>query len=147
VASYIRHGDQWKIMNSSKILSIVIATIATVLVMSSINSANHIFAQKDDTSNSGGGSDNGGSSSSGTSSSSSSSSSKSDYDNFQKCLSDAATGGSATKQQIRDCFDSTYGGSSTSSSGGSSGGNTDNSGSSSDSGSGSNSNDNSNSNN
>ncbi len=121
-------------MNSSKILSIVIAPIATVLVMSSINSANYVFAQKDGTSNSGGGSsDSGSSSNSGTSSSSSSSSFKSDYDNFQKCLSDAATGGSATKQQIRDCFDSTYGGGS-SGGGSSSGDNTDNSGSSSDTG-------------
>ncbi len=56
----------------------------------------------------------------------------SDYDKFQKCLSDAATGGSATKQQIKDCFDSTYGGGSSSSS--SSSGNTDNSGGSSDTG-------------
>ena len=35
--------------------------------------------------------------------------SKSGYDKFQKCLSDAASGGSATKSQIRTCFDSTYG--------------------------------------
>ena len=41
---------------------------------------------------------------------SSSGSSKSDYDKFQSCLSDDATGGSATKQQIKDCFSSTYGG-------------------------------------
>jgi hypothetical protein len=125
-------------MNSSKILSIVIATIAAALVMSSIHSANYVFAKKDDSSSSGsGGSDNGSSGSSGgTSGSSSSSSSKNDYDTFQKCLSDAASGGSATKQQIKDCFSSSYGGSSTgSSSGGSSdSGNTDNSGSSSDSG-------------
>ena len=36
-------------------------------------------------------------------------SSKAGYDKFQKCLSDAASGGSATKSQIRTCFDSTYG--------------------------------------
>jgi hypothetical protein len=126
-------------MNSSKIMSIVIATIAAALVMSSIHSASHVFAKKDNTgSSSGGGSDsgssNGGSGSSGgTSSSSGSSSSNGDYGNFQKCLSDATTGGSATKQQIRDCFDSTYGGGS-SSGGSTTSGNTDNSGSSSDTG-------------
>ncbi|MFZ0328138.1 MAG: hypothetical protein WAL66_12645 [Nitrososphaeraceae archaeon] len=121
-------------MNNSKIMSIVIATIAAALVMSSIHSASHVFAKKDGTSSSGGGSDSGSSgSSSGTSSSSGSGSSTSDYDNFQKCLSDAATGGSAAKQQIKDCFDSTYG-SGSSSGGSSSSGNTDNSGSSSDTG-------------
>lgn len=121
-------------MNNSKIMSIVIATIAATLVMSSIHSASHVFAKKDDTSSSGGSDSNSGSgSNSGTSSSSGSSSSKGDYDNFQKCLSDATTGGSATKQQIRDCFDSTYGGGS-SSGGSSSSDNTDNSGSSSDTG-------------
>ena len=36
-------------------------------------------------------------------------SSKAGYDKFQKCLSNAASGGSATKSQIRTCFDSTYG--------------------------------------
>ncbi len=122
-------------MNNSKIMSIVIATIATALVMSSIHTASHVFAKKDDTSSSGG-SDSGsggGGSSSGTSRRADSSSSKGDYDNFQKCLSDATTGGSATKQQIKDCFDSTYG-SGSRSGGSSSSGNTDNSGSSSDTG-------------
>ena len=46
-------------MNNSKIMSIVIATIATALVMSSIHSASHVFAKKDGTSSSGGGSDSG----------------------------------------------------------------------------------------
>jgi hypothetical protein len=76
----------------------------------------HVLAQKDDSSKSGSNSD-----------SSSSSSTKDDYDKFQKCLSDTATDGSSTKQQIKDCFDSIYGNGSSSDSG-----NTDNSGSSSD---------------
>ena len=102
-------------MNTSKIVSIVIATIAVALSVSSISFTGHVFAQKDDNSNSGGGTvavvaivavvrveavaaaQNGGSS-------------KSDYDKFQSCLSGASNDGSATKQQIRDCFDSTYGG-------------------------------------
>ena len=46
-------------MNNSKIMSIVIATIAAALVMSSIHSASHVFAKKDGTSSSGGGSDSG----------------------------------------------------------------------------------------
>jgi hypothetical protein len=90
-------------MNNSKIMSVVITTIAAALLASlTVGFASHIFAQKDDSSNSG--------------SSGSSSSTKDDYDKFQKCLSDAATDGSATKQQIKDCFDSTYGGGSSSSS-------------------------------
>jgi hypothetical protein len=90
-------------MNNSKIMSVVITAIAAALLASStVGFASHVFAQKDDSSNSG---------------SSGSSSTKDDYDKFQKCLSDAATDGSATKQQIKDCFDSTYGGGSSSSSG------------------------------
>jgi hypothetical protein len=88
-------------MNNSKIMSVVITTIAAALLASlTVGFASHIFAQKDDSSNSG--------------SSGSSSSTKDDYDKFQKCLSDAATDGSATKQQVKDCFDSTYGGGSSS---------------------------------
>ena len=69
-------------------------------------------------------------------SSSSSSSSKAGYDKFQKCLSDAASGGSATKSQIRTCFDSTYGAGGSSGSGsGSSGSGSGSSGSGSGSGS------------
>ena len=100
-------------MNTSKIVSIVITTIAVALSVSSISFTGHVFAQKDDNSNSGGGSSGGSDSSSSSGSSSggsSSGSSKSDYDKFQSCLSDDATGGSATKQQIKDCFSSTYGG-------------------------------------
>ena len=103
-------------MDNSKIMSVVITAIAAALLASStIGFANHVFAQKDDSSKSGSNSD----------SSSSSSSTNDDYDKFQKCLSDAATDGSATKQQIKDCFDSIYGSGSSSSSSG----NTDNSGS------------------
>ena len=99
-------------MNTSKIVSIVITTIAVALSVSSISFTGHVFAQKDDNSNSGGGSSGGSdsSSSSGSSREEGSGSSKSDYDKFQSCLSDDATGGSATKQQIKDCFSSTYGG-------------------------------------
>ena len=57
----------------------------------------------------------------GSSNGGSSSSSNSDYDNFQNCLSDAETDGSATEQQIKDCYDSIYGGSGTSGTSGSSG--------------------------
>jgi len=93
-------------MNSSKIMSVVITAIAAALLASSIvGFASHVFAQKDDDSKSRSDSD----------SSSSSSSTNDDYDKFQKCLSDAATDGSATKQQIKDCYDSIYGGSSSSS--------------------------------
>ena len=53
--------------------------------------------------------------------SSSSDSSKTDYDKFQSCLSDAASGGSATKGDIKDCFSSAYGGGSSGGSSGSSG--------------------------
>jgi hypothetical protein len=89
-------------MNNSKIMSVIIATIAAALLASStVGFASYVFAQKDDSSDSG-------------SSSGSSSSTKDDYDKFQKCLSDAATDGSATKQQVKDCFDSTYGGGSSS---------------------------------
>ena len=84
-------------------ISIVFMTIAVALSVSSVSFTSHVFAQKDDSSNSGSGS---GSSDSG----SSSGSGKGDYDKFQSCLSDASNGGSATKQQIRDCFDSTFGG-------------------------------------
>lgn len=95
-------------MNNSKIMSVVITAIAAALLASSIvGFANHVFAQKDDGSKSRRNSD-------------SSSSTNDDYDKFQKCLSDAATDGSATKQQIKDCYDSIYGGSSSSSSSGSS---------------------------
>src|SRR6476660_134318 len=94
-------------MNRSKITSIVAITIAAALLASSIAIASPVFAKKgSDSSGSGG----------------SSSSSKSDYDKFQKCLSDDATGGSATKQQIKDCFSSTYGGGSSSGGSGSSSG-------------------------
>jgi len=116
-------------MNTSKIVSIVITTIAVALSVSSISFTGHVFAQKDDNSNSGGGSSGGSSGGSDSSSSSGSSSggsssgsSKSDYDKFQSCLSDDATGGSATKQQIKDCFSSTYGGGSSSGGSGSSSG-------------------------
>jgi hypothetical protein len=123
-------------MNTSKIVSIVITTIAVALSVSSISFTGHVFAQKDDNSNSGGGSSGGSDSSSSSSGSSSggssSGSSKSDYDKFQSCLSDASNDGSATKQQIRDCFDSTYGGGSSGSSGSSD--TNDNSGGSSDTG-------------
>ena len=102
-------------MNRSKITSIVAITIAAALLASSIAIASPVFAKKGSDSSGSGGSSSGtsgsGGSSSGTSGSGgSSSSSKSDYDKFQKCLSDDATGGSATKQQIKDCFSSTYGG-------------------------------------
>jgi hypothetical protein len=82
-------------------------TIAVALSVSSVSFTSHVFAQKDDSSNSGSGSSDSGSSSG---------SGKGDYDKFQSCLSDASNGGSATKQQIRDCFDSTFGGGSSSSS-------------------------------
>ena len=42
-------------MNTSKIVSIVITTIAVALSVSSISFTGHVFAQKDDNSNSGGG--------------------------------------------------------------------------------------------
>ena len=97
-------------MNNSKIMSVVITAIAAALLASStVGFASYVFAQKDDSRDSG---SNSGSSSG--SSSDSSSSTKDDYDKFQKCLSDAATDGSATKQQVKDCFDSTYGGGSSS---------------------------------
>jgi hypothetical protein len=93
-------------MNNSKIMSVVITAIAAALLASStVGFASYVFAQKDDSSDSG---------SNSGSSSGSSSSTKDDYDKFQKCLSDAATDGSATKQQVKDCFDSTYGGGSSS---------------------------------
>jgi hypothetical protein len=112
-------------MNNSKIVPVVITAIAAALLASStVGFASHVFAQKDDSSNSG--------SNSGSSGSSGSSSTKDDYDKFQKCLSDAATDGSATKQQIKDCYDSTYGSDSSSSSGSD---NTGNSGTGTDSGS------------
>ena len=99
-------------MNNSKICRVVITTIAAALLASStVGFASHVFAQKDDDSKSRSNSD---------SSSSSSSSTKDDYDKFQRCLSDAATDGSATKQQINDCFDSVYGSGSSSSSDGTS---------------------------
>jgi hypothetical protein len=108
-------------MNNSKIVPVVITAIAAALLASStVGFASHVCAQKDDSSNSG------------SSGSSGSSSTKDDYDKFQRCLSDAATDGSATKQQIKDCYDSTYGGGSSSSSGSD---NTGNSGTGSDSGS------------
>ncbi|MGC2425724.1 MAG: hypothetical protein WA421_01705 [Nitrososphaeraceae archaeon] len=66
----------------SKITSIVVIATAAALLASSI-----AIARK-------------------CSGSSSSGSSKSDYDKFQKCLSDDETGGSATNQQIKDCFSS-----------------------------------------
>ena len=91
---------------------VVITAIAAALLASSstIGFANHVFAQKvDDDKN---GRD--------RYSSSSSSSTKDDYDNFQRCLSDAATDDSATKQQIKDCYDSVYGSGSSSGSDGSS---------------------------
>ena len=108
-------------MYTTKMISIVLMTIAVALSVSSVSFTSHVFAQKDDSSNSGSGSsDSGsGSSNSGSGSSDSGSSSgsgKGDYDKFQSCLSDASNGGSATKQQIRDCFDSTFGGGSSSSS-------------------------------
>jgi hypothetical protein len=107
-------------MNNSRIMSVVITAIAAALLASlTFGSASPVFAQKDGDSKSRSDSD-----------SSSSSSTKDDYDKFQRCLSDAATDGSATKQQIKDCFDSIYEGGSSSSSDG-----TSNLGTSSDSGS------------
>lgn len=84
-------------MFTSKVMFIVAIAIEATLLVSSITFTKPVIAKKD----SGG--------------SSGSSSSKSDYDKFQKCLSDGVTGGSATKQQIWDCFDSTYGGGSSNS--------------------------------
>ena len=50
----------------------------------------------------------GGSSSSGSSNSDSSSSASQDYQEFQSCLSGAEVDGSASEQQIRDCFAPIY---------------------------------------
>ena len=60
-------------MNTSKIVSIVITTIAVALSVSSISFTGHVFAQKDDNSNSDG-REHGGSDSSSSSGSSSGSS-------------------------------------------------------------------------
>jgi hypothetical protein len=114
-------------MNRLKTVSVVAAVaVAAILLGSSITLASPVVAKTNksadgSSSGSSGGSSSGSSGSSGGSSSgssggsssggssSSSSSSKAGYDTFQKCLSDAASGGSATKSQIRTCFDSTYG--------------------------------------
>jgi hypothetical protein len=99
-------------MNTKKVMSIVVLiTAATIFALSSVV-VTPAIAQTF-----GGGADGGaagssstGSSSTGSSSTGSSStgSSSENYKEFQKCLSGAETGGSATEQQIRDCFAPIY---------------------------------------
>jgi len=104
-----------KTANELKVISIIETTIAVALfALSSIVFVIPVFAQTDDTS--------GGSSTA-----------KDDYDNFQKCLSDAeGSKNYATEQEIRDCFNPIYGGGSSSSSDSSGTDNTGSSGSSTD---------------
>jgi len=84
-------------MNNPKILFVIIAAVsASLLASSTVGFTNHVFAQKDNNT------------------SGSSGSAKSDYDKFQSCLSDAASGGSATKGDIKECFNNIYSGGSSS---------------------------------
>jgi hypothetical protein len=100
-----------KTANELKVISIIGTTIAVAMfALSSIVFVIPVFAQTDGTSGS-------------------SSTANDDYDNFQKCLSDAeGSKNYATEQEIRDCFNPIYGGGGSSSSSDSSG--TDNTGSS-----------------
>ncbi len=108
-------------MNTKKVMSIVVLiTAATIFALSSVVVTPAIAqtfgggadggAGSSSTGSSSTGSSSTGSSSTGSSSTGSSStgSSSENYKEFQKCLSDAATGGSATEQQIRDCFAPIY---------------------------------------
>jgi hypothetical protein len=91
-------------MNTKKTMSMVaLVTAAAIFALSSVavmpvlatTSSSDTDSSSSDTSSS-------------SSDTSSSSSDSTNYDDFQKCLSDAETGGSATEQQIRDCFSETY---------------------------------------
>jgi hypothetical protein len=117
-------------MNTKKTMSMVaLVTAAAIFALSSV-AVMPVLATTSSSDTDSSSSDTSSSSSDTSSSSSDTSSSSSDstnYDDFQKCLSDAETGGSATEQQIRDCFSETYSssvgsGSSTGTSGSSTGG-------------------------
>jgi hypothetical protein len=103
-------------MNTKKVMSIVVLiTAATIFALSSVVVTPAIAQTVGGGADGGAGSSSTGSSSTGSSSTGSSStgssstgSSSENYKEFQKCLSGAETGGTATEQQIRDCFAPIY---------------------------------------